>query len=456
MTESIDRSASMKVAEAEEPRIKRFLPKTLFGRALLIIVTPLILMQAISTFVFFDRHWDTMTRRLAHMLAGDISFVVDAMSPLPPPEEIVDISRRARELLHMIIVYKPGEILTNASKGAARDRVEFRLTQAMNERVRRPFQIDTVGVDRRVLVGVQLADGILEINVHQKRLYSSTPYIFLMWMVGSSLVLFAIAIVFMRNQIRPIRRLAIAARSFGMGREVDDFRPEGAAEVRQAAEAFRQMRERLRGQFAQRTEMLAGVSHDLRTPLTRMKLQLAMLGDGEEIGELKSDVLDMERMVEGYLAFARGEGTEAPIPTDLLALVADVVSAEKRDGSALAFVLPHQEDLVMEVRPQALKRALENLITNAKRYANAVVVALEISDETVQIMVDDDGPGIPSESREDVFKPFFRLDASRNPETGGTGLGLTIARDIARNHGGDLVLEDAPAGGLRARIRLPV
>lgn len=456
MTESIDRSASMKVAEAEEPRIKRFLPKTLFGRALLIIVTPLILMQAISTFVFFDRHWDTMTRRLAHMLAGDISFVVDAMSPLPPPEEIVDISRRARELLHMIIVYKPGEILTNASKGAARDRVEFRLTQAMNERVRRPFQIDTVGVDRRVLVGVQLADGILEINVHQKRLYSSTPYIFLMWMVGSSLVLFAIAIVFMRNQIRPIRRLAIAARSFGMGREVDDFRPEGAAEVRQAAEAFRQMRERLRGQFAQRTEMLAGVSHDLRTPLTRMKLQLAMLGDGEEIGELKSDVLDMERMVEGYLAFARGEGTEAPIPTDLLALVADVVSAEKRDGSALAFVLPHQEDLVMEVRPQALKRALENLITNAKRYANSVVVALEISDETVQIMVDDDGPGIPSESREDVFKPFFRLDASRNPETGGTGLGLTIARDIARNHGGDLVLEDAPAGGLRARIRLPV
>jgi two-component system osmolarity sensor histidine kinase EnvZ len=260
----------------------------------------------------------------------------------------------------------------------------------------------------------------------------------------------------MRNQIRPIRRLAIAARSFGMGREVDDFRPEGAAEVRQAAEAFRQMRERLRGQFAQRTEMLAGVSHDLRTPLTRMKLQLAMLGDGEEIGELKSDVLDMERMVEGYLAFARGEGTEAPISTDLLALVADVVLAEKRDGSALAFVLPGQENLVMEVRPQALKRALENLITNAKRYANSVVVALEISDETVQIMVDDDGPGIPSESREDVFKAFFRLDTSRNPETGGAGLGLTIARDIARNHGGDLVLEDAPAGGLRARIRLPV
>jgi two-component system, OmpR family, osmolarity sensor histidine kinase EnvZ len=456
MTETIDRSPSLKSAEVKESRIKRFLPKTLFGRALLIIVTPLILMQAISTFVFFDRHWDTMTRRLAHMLAGDISFVVDAMSPLPPPDEIVDISRRARELLHMIIVYKPGEILTNASKAAARDRVEFRLTEAMDERVRRPFQIDTVGVNRRVLVGVQLADGILEINVHQKRLYSSTPYIFLMWMVGSSLVLFAIAIVFMRNQIRPIRRLAIAARSFGMGREVDDFRPEGAAEVRQAAEAFRQMRERLRGQFAQRTEMLAGVSHDLRTPLTRMKLQLAMLGDGEEIGELKSDVLDMERMVEGYLAFARGEGTEAPISTDLLALVADVVSAEKRDGSALAFVLPDQEDLVMEVRPQALKRALENLITNAKRYANTVVVALEISDETVQIMVDDDGPGIPSESREDVFKAFFRLDASRNPETGGTGLGLTIARDIARNHGGDLVLEDAAAGGLRARIRLPV
>lgn len=456
MTDAAGRRAEPAPLEARESRIKSFLPKTLFGRSLLIIVTPLILMQAISTFVFFDRHWDTMTRRLAHMLAGDISYLVDAMSPLPPPDEVEDISRRARNLLHMIIAYKSGEILANASKAIPRDRVEVTLAQAMDERVRRPFQIDTTSRNRRVVVVVQLADGVLEIDVHQKRLYSSTAYIFLMWMVGSSLVLFAIAIVFMRNQIRPIRRLATAARDFGMGREVEDFRPEGAAEVRQAAEAFRQMRERLRGQFAQRTEMLAGVSHDLRTPLTRMKLQLAMLGDDDEIGELKSDVQDMERMVEGYLAFARGEGTETPVKTDLIALVADSVSAEKRDGSSVSLALPAMDQVILEVRPQALKRALANLITNAKRYATSVDVTLEVGEELVQITVDDDGPGIPIESREDVFKPFFRLDASRNPETGGTGLGLTIARDIARNHGGDLRLAEAAAGGLRARIRLPV
>ncbi len=456
MTDPAGRRGTSGLAEQPEPRIKRYLPKTLFGRSLLIIVTPLILMQAISTFVFFDRHWDTMTRRLAHTLAGDISFVVDAMSPLPPPEEIDDFARRARNLLHMIIVYQPAEILTNDPRSDSRDRVEAALAEAMDERVRRPFLIDTENPNRRVVVKVQLADGVLSVDVHEKRLYSSTPYIFLMWMVGSSLVLFAVAIVFMRNQIRPIRRLAIAARAFGMGREVGDFRAEGAAEVRQAAEAFRQMRERLRGQFAQRTEMLAGVSHDLRTPLTRMKLQLAMLGDNEEIGELKSDVQDMERMVEGYLAFARGEGTETPALTDLVELVSDVVGAERRDGSALTLALPDAEAFELEVRPQALKRALSNLITNAKRYAESVTVTLEIDDAAVRVTIDDDGPGIPEARREDVFKPFFRLDASRNPETGGTGLGLTIARDIARSHGGDLLLDDAPAGGLRARITLPV
>lgn len=438
------------------PWIKRFLPKTLFGRALLIIVTPLILMQAISTFVFFDRHWDTMTRRLSHTLAGDISFIVDALTPLPPPEEVGDISRRTRQLLHMIISYEAGEILANASKAPPRDRVEVTLAEAMDERVRRPFLIDGVSIHRRVIVKVQLADGVLAVNVHQKRLYSSTPYIFLMWMVGSSLVLFAIAIVFMRNQIRPIRRLAIAARSFGMGRDVGDFRPEGAAEVRQAAEAFRQMRERIRLQFTQRTEMLAGVSHDLRTPLTRMKLQLAMLGDGTDIAELQNDVHDMERMVEGYLAFARGEGTEMPVTTNVAELASDVIAAEQRDGSKIALTTTGSGDGILEVRPQAFKRALSNLITNAKRHADALAVTMQLDRDAITLTVDDNGPGIPPASREDVFKPFFRLDASRNSETGGTGLGLTIARDIARSHGGDLTLEDSPSGGLRARIRLPI
>ena len=291
-----------------EPIIKYLLPKTLFGRSLVIIVTPLILMQAISTFVFFDRHWDTMTRRLSHTLAGDIAFIIDAITPIGSEEKLDNVRDRAEKILHIKLSYNPGKILLNSAKTDS-DRVQKTLSKAMTERVKRPFLIDSEKFDRRVLVYIQLAKGVLTIDVHRKRLYSSTPYIFLMWMIGSSLVLFAIAIVFMRNQIRPIRRLALAARSFGIGRDPGDLKPGGATEVRQAALAFGQMRQRILRQISQRTEMLAGVSHDLRTPLTRMKLQLAMLDKSSAIKELEDDVQDMQKMIEGYLAFARGEGT---------------------------------------------------------------------------------------------------------------------------------------------------
>ena len=303
-----------------EPIIKYLLPKTLFGRSLVIIVTPLILMQAISTFVFFDRHWDTMTRRLSHTLAGDIAFIIDAITPIGSEEKLDNVRDRAEKILHIKLSYSPDKILLNSAKTDG-DRVQKTLSKAMRERVKRPFLIDPEKLDRRVLVYIQLAKGVLTIDVHRKRLYSSTPYIFLMWMIGSSLVLFAIAIVFMRNQIRPIRRLALAARSFGMGRDPGDLKPGGATEVRQAALAFGQMRQRILRQISQRTEMLAGVSHDLRTPLTRMILQLAMLDKSSAIKELEDDVQDMQKMIEGYLAFARGEGTETPIATDLENLI---------------------------------------------------------------------------------------------------------------------------------------
>ena len=435
--------------------LKYLLPKTLFGRSLLIIVTPLILMQAISTFVFFDRHWDTMTRRLSHTLAGDIAFIIDAITPINNQENFVTIKDRAVKLLHMKISYDEHKILLNSVSGSA-DRVQRTLRNAMEERVKRPFLIDSKKINRRVLVYIQLATGVLTVNVHRKRLYSSTPYIFLMWMIGSSLVLFAIAIVFMRNQIRPIRRLAIAAHSFGMGRDPGDLKPGGATEVRQAAIAFGQMRQRIQRQLSQRTEMLAGVSHDLRTPLTRMKLQLAMLERSSEIIELENDIQDMQKMIEGYLAFARGEGTETPVSTDLRKLISEVVVAEKRDGSKIDLIISTPTLKKMQVRPQAIKRAVTNLISNAKRYGGKLDVELSSSNDSVTLIVDDDGPGIPFESHEDVFKAFFRLEPSRSPETGGTGLGLTIARDIARSHGGELELDIAPIGGLRAKIKIPI
>ena len=442
--------------EKAKNRIKNILPQTLFGRALLIIVTPLILMQAISTFIFFDRHWDTMTRRLAHTLAGDIAFIVDSLTPLPKQLDLNQIFLKADDILHIRLTYSPEEILVKKKPFQQWDRVRKSLRDALKERVRRPFSIDTIKKDRRIEIKVQLPQGLLNVNVHEKRLYSSTPYIFLMWMIGSSLVLFAIAIIFMRNQIRPIRRLAIAARSFGMGRGSSEIKPSGAKEVRQATQAFRQMRERISRQFAQRTEMLAGVSHDLRTPLTRMKLQIEMLERTPETRELQDDIQEMERMIDGYLTFARGEGSESLSKINLASLIEEIISTERRDGSLINFVNKSKTIKSVTLRPQAIKRAITNLIINSKKYAETVKVGFEYNSEHAIITIDDNGPGIKPEHRDDVFKAFFRLDPSRNTDTGGTGLGLTIAKDIVQSHGGDLLLSEASLGGLRATITLPL
>ena len=442
--------------EKAKNRIKNILPQTLFGRALLIIVTPLILMQAISTFVFFDRHWDTMTRRLAHTLASDIAFIVDSLTPLPKQLDLNQIFLKADDILHIRLTYSPEEILVKKKPFQQWDRVRKSLRDALKERVRRPFSIDTIKKDRRIEIKVQLPQGLLNVNVHEKRLYSSTPYIFLMWMIGSSLVLFAIAIIFMRNQIRPIRRLAIAARSFGMGRGSSEIKPSGAKEVRQATQAFRQMRERISRQFAQRTEMLAGVSHDLRTPLTRMKLQIEMLERTPETRELQDDIQEMERMIDGYLTFARGEGSESLSKINLASLIEEIISTERRDGSLINFVNKSKTIKSVTLRPQAVKRAITNLIINSKKYAEIIKVEFEYNSEHAIITIDDNGPGIKPEHRDDVFKAFFRLDPSRNTDTGGTGLGLTIAKDIIQSHGGDLLLSEASLGGLRATITLPL
>jgi two-component system osmolarity sensor histidine kinase EnvZ len=267
-------------------------------------------------------------------------------------------------------------------------------------------------------------------------------------------VLLAIASVFMRNQVKALRRLSIAADNFGKGRDVPNFRPEGATEVRLAGSAFLKMRERLQRQITQRTEMLAGVSHDLRTPLTRMRLELEFLvGAGPEVEELRADVIAMERMVQGYLDFARGEGPEQPGDTDLISLIEEAAAAARRDGADISLALP--EDYVLPLRPDAMRRCIANLLSNARRYGSHIwVTALPVTDG-VDIMIDDDGPGIPAAERENVFRPFFRLDPSRNPSTGGVGLGLTIARDVARGHGGDLTLEESPHHGLRVRLHLP-
>jgi len=441
--------------------IKSVLPKGLLGRSLLILVTPLLLLQLVSAYIFYGTHWDMVTRRLSASLAGDIATVVELMRAYPGLENRAVIFAAAGWPMELDFSMEDGGILDRTGMIGGQSEVETvatgynleeNLMKAMTERLGRPVFIDTVSLDRGILIQVQLTEGVLTIKTTRKRLYSPTTTIFVLWMVGTSLLLFGVATIFMRNQVRAVRRLAAAADSFGKGRDVPNFHPEGAAEVRQAAAAFALMHERIKRQVSQRTEMLAGVSHDLRTPLTRMKLQLAMM-QGEGVSDLEEDVAEMERMVEGYLAFARGEGTEKAMTCDLVALLEDVVAKLRREGAAID--LHCEEELSLLCRPQALSRSIMNLAGNAVRYGRHVAVRAGRRADGIEVTVDDDGPGIPESKREEVFKAFVRLEGSRNPKTGGVGLGLTIARDLVRSHGGDLVLEDSPLGGLRVRLRLP-
>lgn len=433
--------------------VKRFLPRSLFGRSLMIIVTPMILVQVISTYVFYDRHWDLITRRLSGAVAGELAFVVELLAKEPSIEGDEPIFEMSRRHFWADLVYRPGDILPNEII-VPRGLLEEKLTRELKQRVKFPHRLDARSIQRHVRISVQLPNGVLDFTTTRDRLFSSTTYVFIMWMVGSSLILFAVAVVFMRNQIRPIRRLAAAADSFGKGSDAPGFKPEGAVEVRLAASAFIRMRDRIQRQVSQRTEMLAGVSHDLRTPLTRMRLQLAMMPGGEDAEALRQDIAEMEQMLEGYLAFARGEGTEQAQPIDLDRLLREVTSDARRGGQRI--VLRAEEPMTVVLRPNAFKRALTNLVQNACRYGKSVEVSARQLEGQVEITIDDDGPGIPPEKRAEVFKPFFRLEGSRNPMTGGVGLGLTIARDIVLGHGGELILGDAPQGGLRATVLIPV
>ena len=434
--------------------IKQFLPRTLFGRSVMIIVTPLVLLQIVSTWVFYDRHWATMTRRLASAVAGEISSVIDNRRNFPGEENQSWVFYSAGANLGLRINIRKDDILPNSSRTTGSSTLDQLLGNALRERVRRPFHMDTLSHKREVRIQVQLPDGVMDVVVDRERLFSSTTYIFVMWMVGTSLLLFAIATIFMRNQVRPIRRLATAVDNFGKGREDLDFKPEGSTEIRQAAAAFNLMRERIQRTINQRTEMLAGISHDLRTPLTRMKLQLAMVSDSPGIAGLRSDVEEMEKMVEEYLAFARGESAEQVATTNVSAILHDVVNGARISDTPVT--LETKDRIFIPLKPNGFNRAITNLVNNGILYGGNVVVAMTEIAGAIQITVDDDGPGIPEEEREEVFKPFYRLDSARSPDTAGSGLGLTIARDVIRAHGGELIIEDSTLGGTRIRVRLPI
>ncbi len=430
---------------------RQFLPKGLLARSLLIIVVPLVLLQVVSGIIFYDRHWAKVSSYRSNSLAGEIAMII-AMTRTNPGEA-GRVMREAARSMELVVDITDGALWDPAY--APSGFLENTLARSMRRIVRRPFLIEVLPIRERIVVSVQLPDQVIRVEANIKRLISSTTKIFILWMVGSSIVLFALATVFMGKQVSPIRHLARAAESFGLGRDTPDFKPSGATEVRQAAAAFLAMRDRIKRQIEQRTELLAGVSHDLRTPLTRMKLQLEMLRNSPDIGDLATDVVEMERMIDAYLDFARGQGGEEPLPADLGALLDESVRAAGCDGAAEVAV-EVADEIEMPLRRDAFKRCMTNLVANAVRFGSRVVVAAQRRAELVEITVDDNGPGIPANQRADAFRPFVRLDQSRNLDHGGSGLGLAIARDIVHSHGGELDLQDSPLGGLRARLRLPV
>ncbi|CAA0095550.1 Adaptive-response sensory-kinase SasA [Starkeya nomas] len=432
----------------------RVMPKGLFARSLIIIITPMVILQSVLAFVFMERHYNTVTRRLSAAVSQDITALVDLSAVFPAPADQETIKRIAQNTMGLTLDFLPDERLPPPGPKPFFSVLDSAFTGELGKRLRRPFWTDTVGNSNLIEVRVQLDGGVLRVFARRSQAYLSNSHIFLVWMVGTSLVLLTVAILFLRNQIKPIEALADAAIAFGKGRDVAGFRPRGAREVRGAALAFLEMKRRIERQIEQRTTMLAGVSHDMRTILTRFKLELALIGDTPDTEALRKDVDELQSMLEAYLAFARDDTGETPVLADVGKLIDDArFNAERRGAKVGA---SFTGDPMVMIRLDAFRRCLANLVGNAGRHGARIEIAGTRDERWLTVTVDDDGPGIPAERREDVFRPFVRLDDARNQDAGGSGLGLTIARDAARSHGGDVVLGESPLGGLRATVRIPV
>ena len=432
--------------------LERHLPSGLFQRALIILVAPMVLLQFIMTGLILERQWDNVTRALARSVSRDIGLLIDLYGASDKSEAaLARVEDVAGKRLGLKIEIQKNAELPPPVPAPFFSAVDRRLANSLSRDTGKPHWIDSAGITGLVDIRVEVEKGLIfRVLAPESSVFAANSQVLLMWMLASSLLLMGIAIIFLRNQVRPIVDLARAAHSFGTGRDAGHFRPRGADEVRMAGEAFVDMRDRIARQVEQRTAMLAGVSHDLRTILTRFKLELAFLGDGPKVRALKEDVDEMQRMLEVYMAFVKGDGGEAAEAIDIAALLAAV--AQKQGG--IEVNVPAA--LTARVKPNAFRRLLANLVSNAVRHAQSVAITAAISGHTLIVLIDDDGPGIPADKRAEAFRPFVRLDDARNLDETGTGLGLAIALDIARAHGGDLRLEDSPKGGLRAVVQIPV
>ncbi len=432
--------------------LKRFVPTSLFGRSVLIILLPVVVMQGAVTWAFFEAHWRTVTGQLSEGLAGDLAWDVSLYQADPTPATMSKIAERAERDQSLSIVLLPGASLPTTRRRPLFPAFDAALRAAVDDHLSEPFFIDDTRYPAYIDIRVKVVGGVMRIIAPRDRAFAARGHIFILWLTGATLALTAVAILFIRNQVRAIERLAQAAEAFGKG---DDqrFKPHGAREVRQAGQAFLDMKFRLQRHIDQRTALLASVSHDLRTPLTRLKLEAALAPPSARVEAIKADLLEMEHMIDEYLAFARGQGGEAVETVGVRRIILDVSKGAERVGAAVTVEV--EEGLEANLRPNAFRRALSNLVMNAAVHGKAVTVAARARGGGLEITVDDDGPGIPADRYEEAFRPFSRLDEARNQNIKGVGLGLAIARDVARGHGGDVILGRSPLGGLRAVVRLP-
>ncbi len=434
--------------------LARRMPKGLYARSLIIIIAPMVLLQTVIAYVFMERHWQMVTERLSTAVVRDIAAIIDILETYPQEPGYDNLIRIAQQRLGLNISILPPDPLPPPGPKPFFAILDYFLSEEITRQINRPFWIDTVGDSDLIEIRIRLHNKVLRVFARRSQAYASNTGIFLTWMVGTALVLLVIAIAFLRNQIKPIQQLSEAAESFGKGRPMPEgFQPRGAEEVRKAGIAFIQMRSRIERQIEQRTAMLSGVSHDLRTILTRFKLQLALARSKTDIEALNQDVEDMQSMLEGYLAFARGDNAEDTGTFDLQSCFDKLAEEARLRKRRLSTGITGNSEVL--VRPNAFARLLSNVVGNAFRYARTVEIKASHGPGSLLVTVDDDGPGIPAAKREEVFKPFVRLDEARNLDASGTGLGLSIARDIARSHGGDITLEESPLGGLRAVIKVP-
>lgn len=436
-------------------RIKPLLPRGLYGRAALILIVPIVTIQLVVSTAFIQRHFEGVTRQMTQGLAIDLAFVLAEFAKGGTAEEATARAQAVAGPLEIGLAFPAGGLAPTEDISAFYDVSGWAIISTLKEEIPAVVAVDATGDDRvvRLRIGTHLGD--LQAELSRRRMSATNPHQLLVLMIVTSLLMTMIAYVFLRNQLRPIARLSRAAEAFGRGEKLP-YRPRGALEVRAAGRAFLEMRNRIERQIEQRTLMLSGVSHDLRTPMTRLKLALSFLPEDEETRAMQADLAQMERLVNEFLAFVRGDATEGEQETDLTALLGDVVADLRRGGGDVTLRAAEGVPRRVTLRRQAVTRGLENLVGNALRHGTRAEVGLSFRDHSLVIWVEDDGPGIPRDQRDEALRPFARLGAARDPNRGGgVGLGLSIAADIANSHGGALRLgESATLGGLRAELML--